>query len=134
MPISQDALQHVYHLLTKRESVRVSYSNQAHHLTHHIHRHGAPEEVFYSVRNSLKYRKSNRYSNILAYDRTAVQVDGDGYLNANVVCDGKGNWWVASQVSGVGRAGMGGGGGRFPKGMGDVKLMDVRDIARAESG
>jgi hypothetical protein len=106
MPISPQSLQHVYHLLTKRESARASHTDPFHQLTHRLHRHPAPEEVFYSVHNSVKYRTSNRYSNILAYDRTAVQVDGDGYLNANVVCDGKGSWWVASQVSGGG-AGMG---------------------------
>ncbi|RSH86968.1 hypothetical protein EHS25_003456 [Saitozyma podzolica] len=98
MPISPQSLQHVYHLLTKRESARASHTDPFHQLTHRLHRHPAPEEVFYSVHNSLKYRTSNRYSNILAYDRTAVQVDGDGYLNANVVCDGKGSWWVASQA------------------------------------
>lgn len=107
MPISPQSLQHVYHLLTKRESARASHTDPFHQLTHRLHRHPAPEEIFYSVHNSLKYRTGNRYSNILAYDRTAVQVDGDGYLNANVVCDGKGNWWVASQVSGAGGAGRG---------------------------
>ncbi|TYJ52041.1 hypothetical protein B9479_007370 [Cryptococcus floricola] len=58
-----------------------------------------PKEVhpFYSVKNSLAHRHDNRYSNILAYDRTAVVVNGN-YLNANVVDDGKGGLWVAAQA------------------------------------
>lgn len=57
----------------------------------------APENVYYSVANSLKHRHLNRYSDILAYDRTAIKVEGE-YLNANVVRDGRGGQWVASQV------------------------------------
>lgn len=73
--------------------------------------------AFYSVESSASQSGSNRYGNIWAFDRTAVTVprqrrrqrDGghqrgveeeeDVYLNANVVVDGKGSWWVASQVS-----------------------------------
>jgi hypothetical protein len=56
----------------------------------------APEQLFYSTKASLKYRTSNRYSNILAFDRTAVDVGGR-YLNANVIC-ARGGWWVGAQV------------------------------------
>ena len=51
------------------------------------------------MNNSVKYSEDNRYSNVLAYDRTAVRVNGEVYLNANVVCDGRGRWYVAAQVS-----------------------------------
>lgn len=61
-------------------------------------RHPAPEQVFYSVANSKRNRGSNRYSDVLAYDRTSVQVGTGGYINANVVCGPNGHWWVAAQV------------------------------------
>lgn len=59
----------------------------------------SPDEVYYSVRRSRAHKADNRYADIFAYDRTAVGVEGEGYLNANVVCDGYGGWWVAAQVS-----------------------------------
>lgn len=58
----------------------------------------SPEEAFYSVENSIRNRRGNRYSNIMAYDRTAVLVEDKEYLNANVVVSEGGQWWVASQV------------------------------------
>jgi len=63
---------------------------------------------FYAVEHSANNASCNRYGNIWAFDRTALRAsDGssgaakdDGrYLNANIVADAKGNWWVASQVS-----------------------------------
>jgi protein tyrosine phosphatase len=63
---------------------------------------GGPERaVNYSVQNSFKYERSNRYSNILSYDKTSVKVRGKGYLNANIVVARNGHWWVAAQVSRV---------------------------------
>lgn len=62
-------------------------------------RHPAPEQVFYSVTNSKLHRSGNRYSNILSYDRTSIQIGQAGYINANVVCGLNGRWWVAAQVS-----------------------------------
>ncbi|WWD20806.1 hypothetical protein CI109_105283 [Kwoniella shandongensis] len=88
MPISLNTLGRVFDILAEREGVRLQCSQ--------LHR-PSPEQVFYSVRNSLKHRPDNRYSNILAYDRTAVTVDGH-YINANVVTDGKGGCWVAAQA------------------------------------
>lgn len=82
-------LRAVFSILAERESLRLEYSRSP----------DAPLHAFYSVANSRNNRASNRYSNILAYDRTAIKVDGLGYLNANVVCDSRGGWWVASQVS-----------------------------------
>jgi protein-tyrosine phosphatase len=76
-------------LLAERENVRRFYTATK------LPR--SPEEVFYSVRKSREHRKLNRYADVLAYDRTAVSVDGE-YLNANVVEDGYGGWWVAAQV------------------------------------
>ena len=93
MPPSLAALEHVYSILSEREAIRLGYSRPR-----PPPNYPSPQHIFYSVVNSLKYRTTNRYSNILAYDRTAIKVDNDGYLNANVVCDGKGSWWVASQV------------------------------------
>lgn len=58
----------------------------------------SPEDVFYSVANSVRNKEDNRYSDILSYDRTSVIVGDKGYLNANIVCSG-GYWWVAAQVS-----------------------------------
>jgi protein tyrosine phosphatase len=63
---------------------------------------GGPERAInYSVQNSFKYERSNRYSNILSYDKTSVKVRGKGYLNANIVVARNGHWWVAAQVSRV---------------------------------
>jgi hypothetical protein len=84
-------------------------------------------EAFYSIRRSKISAPYNRYRDIYAFDRTAVRVPNDlkkwigtgrsnghgkdigdveelgdedsGYLNANVISDGKGSWWVACQVS-----------------------------------
>ncbi|WVW80544.1 hypothetical protein I302_102529 [Kwoniella bestiolae CBS 10118] len=87
-PISPKKLKRVYEILAEREYARI-HAGQA--------SHTSPEHAFYSVRNSLKHRTDNRYSNILAYDRTAVSVEGK-YLNANVVTDGKGGTWIAAQA------------------------------------
>ena len=57
------------------------------------------EKDRYSISTSLKYERSNRYSNILSYDKTSVKVKGKGYLNANIVVAKNGHWWVAAQVS-----------------------------------
>lgn len=57
------------------------------------------EKDKYSISTSLKYERSNRYSNILSYDKTSVKVKGKGYLNANIVVAKNGHWWVAAQVS-----------------------------------
>lgn len=56
-----------------------------------------PDYAFYSVARSQRNKHSNRYSDILAYDRTAVGGE-DEYLNANVVMGPDGGWWVAAQV------------------------------------
>lgn len=62
---------------------------------------------FYSIENSANNAPCNRYGNIWAFDRTAVTVpagqtqqvkEEELYLNANIVADGAGNWWAASQV------------------------------------
>lgn len=79
--------------LGRRERQRMHFS-----LSEAPMRRKSPEEAFYSVENSVRNRRGNRYSNIMAYDRTAVLVDGEGYLNANVVVSEGGQWWVASQV------------------------------------
>lgn len=87
-------------------------------------------EAFYSIRRSKIGAPFNRYRDIYAFDRTAVRIPndlnkwigtGDGvgekgvgdveelndedsaYLNANVIADGKGSWWVACQVCPVAR-------------------------------
>ena len=44
----------------------------------------------------------NRYMDILAYDRTAIEYEGQA-CNANVVCDSAGRWWVAAQVGNLTR-------------------------------
>lgn len=77
-------------LLAERERARMFYSA--------ARSPQAPEEVFYSVQKSRQNRSLNRYADIFAYDRTAVSVGGE-YINANVVKDGYGGWWVAAQVS-----------------------------------
>lgn len=83
-------------------------------------------EAFYSIRRSKIGAPFNRYRDIYAFDRTAVRIPHDlnkwirtgnvtarkvlgdveelndedsAYLNANVIADGKGRWWVACQVS-----------------------------------
>jgi len=62
---------------------------------------------FYSVQRSANNAPCNRYGNIWAFDRTAVTTparsgsrtgEEELYLNANIVSDGLGNWWAASQV------------------------------------
>ncbi|ORY31264.1 protein-tyrosine phosphatase-like protein [Naematelia encephala] len=93
------SLNETYYILQDREDERREFSSTRSHS--HYPR---PESLWYSVSNSTRNANRNRYSNVLAYDRTAVTVDlggGDGkraYLNANVVCDGRGDWWVASQA------------------------------------
>lgn len=91
MSVNKRHLKDVLVILTDREKNRLEHSMNWIHST--------PAHAFYSVANSMKHQNSNRYSNILAYDRTAVALEGGGYLNANVVCDARGGWWVASQVS-----------------------------------
>ncbi|WVQ86143.1 hypothetical protein IAT38_008311 [Cryptococcus sp. DSM 104549] len=90
MPVSSRKVEQAYRLLAEREAYRAQCSqlNSS---------RPSPEQVFYSVRNSVKHRYDNRYGNIYAYDRTAVVVDGE-YLNANVVTDGKGGQWIAAQA------------------------------------
>lgn len=51
----------------------------------------------YSIHNSKLHRADNRYSDVNAYDQTAVKPGGE-FLNANIVGDGTGRWWVAAQV------------------------------------
>jgi protein-tyrosine phosphatase len=84
------AQEYIWDLLAKRERQRVAISA--------TRKPQTQAEVFYSVAESSANRPLNRYANIYAYDRTAVTVDGD-YLNANVIKDGHGRWWVACQVS-----------------------------------
>ncbi|KAL7420821.1 hypothetical protein Q5752_004774 [Cryptotrichosporon argae] len=92
MPPSSAYIQHVYDVLAQREAQRQEYSRLM------PTRQASPEQLFYSVSRSIKHKVANRYSNIFAYDRTAVLVDGEGYLNANVVRDTRGRWWVAAQA------------------------------------
>lgn len=82
------SMQEAWKILCEREHARVGYSAPSYYPT--------PEHSFYSTARSVKHRASNRYSNILAYDRTAV-LSSSGYLNANIVSDGR-QWWVASQA------------------------------------
>lgn len=58
-----------------------------------------PESFNYTVLRGKcpQYLNSNRYTDVVAYDRSGVVVGGD-YLNANVVPDGGSKWWVAAQV------------------------------------
>jgi protein-tyrosine phosphatase len=83
------SLQRIWNVLEEREARRRAWSSTT---------GQAPENIWYSVNNSRKNRTGNRYSDILAYDRTAVVVDGE-YLNANVIQDGRESSWVAAQVS-----------------------------------
>lgn len=83
---------HVWEVLEERENARQRISMLQ------LRQAAGPEGIFYSVNNSVKHSKHNRYSNVLAYDRTAVRVDGESYLNANVVCNGRGRWYVAAQA------------------------------------
>ncbi|WVQ95311.1 hypothetical protein IAU59_002406 [Kwoniella sp. CBS 9459] len=84
-PISPAKLERVFSVLAERELHRMLG--------------GKTPDGFYSVLNSLKHRPDNRYSNILAYDRTAVVVgDERKYLNANKIEDGKGGVWIAAQA------------------------------------
>lgn len=87
--------EHIHRILSNREQRRLELAASR---TPAARR--SPEEVFYSVDNSVKHQAKNRYGNILAYDRTAVLVDGKDYLHANVVVNQTGDqWWVAGQVS-----------------------------------
>lgn len=61
-------------------------------------RPGLADVQRYSIHNSKAHRDDNRYSDVNAYDHTAVKPGGE-FLNANVVGDGTGRWWVAAQVS-----------------------------------
>ena len=80
-------MQEAWKILCEREHARY-ISTAAAHLS--------PSDTFYSTARSMQNRASNRYNNILAYDRTAV-LSSAGYLNANVISDGR-QWWVASQA------------------------------------
>ena len=82
-------------ILHEREAARMFYSAAS---SSHKSKLSSEEE-YYSIRRSRAHKADNRYSDIFAYDRTAVGVEGEGYLNANVVCDGYGGWWVAAQAS-----------------------------------
>lgn len=86
----------VFHILADRENKRArSGRSRADSI-------GGPERAInYSTQESFKYERSNRYSNILSYDKTSVKVRGKGYLNANIVVARNGHWWVAAQVSRV---------------------------------
>lgn len=67
---------------------------------------------YYSVQKSSAQAQNNRYSDIFAYDRTSLklpryvigekplnkQEENDVYLNANLIVDGKGSFWVACQA------------------------------------
>lgn len=79
----------IWTILEGREQERLFHSRLSH--------YPDPADAFYCVAKSKKHRTGNRYSNILAYDRTAIHPMGDLYLNANVVTDGR-QWWVASQA------------------------------------
>lgn len=83
------SFKHTYQILADREAARLDFAYPAHYPT--------PQHVFYSTARSQKHRGSNRYSNIWAYDRTAILAPSSGYLNANIVTDGR-QWWVASQA------------------------------------
>jgi len=86
----------VFQILADRENKRVRSGRSR---SYSI---GGPERAInYSVQNSTKYERSNRYSNILSYDKTSIKVRGKGYLNANIVVAKNGHWWVAAQVSRV---------------------------------
>jgi protein tyrosine phosphatase len=79
----------VFRILAEREAKRGRFGSTI----------TGPDREIYSVKNSFKYERSNRYSNILSYDKTSVRVRGKGYLNANIVVARNGHWWVAAQVS-----------------------------------
>lgn len=91
-PHSMPTVLQAWNTLENRELARSTLSACA-------HRASAPEDLYYSVEESRAAGTKNRYRDVLAYDRTSVRVDGNGYLNANVVADTKGQWWVAAQVS-----------------------------------
>ncbi len=67
MSVYFEYLQHVYKILSERERIRLDCSRPQ-----KTPGYPTPEQVFYSVANSLNFRTSNRYYNILAYDRTVV--------------------------------------------------------------
>lgn len=91
-----DKYREVFQILADRENKRVRSGRTRSDSV------GGPERaVNYSIQNSVKYERSNRYSNILSYDKTSVKVRGKGYLNANIVVARNGHWWVAAQVSRV---------------------------------
>ena len=91
-----DKYREVFQILADRETKRARFGRSR---SDSI---GGPERAInYSVQNSFKYERSNRYSNILSYDKTSVKVRGKGYLNANIVVAKNGHWWVAAQVSRV---------------------------------
>jgi len=91
-----DKYREVFQILADRENKRVRSGRSR---SDSI---GGPERAInYSVHNSTKYERSNRYSNILSYDKTSIKVRGKGYLNANIVVAKNGHWWVAAQVSRV---------------------------------
>ncbi|KAL1412507.1 hypothetical protein Q8F55_000253 [Vanrija albida] len=83
----------VWDVLQERERVRMSRARQA-----SSSRYVPPEAVVFTLEESRHARDDNRYSDVLAYDRTSVRVDGRHYLNASVVSDPSGNWWVAAQA------------------------------------
>jgi protein tyrosine phosphatase len=90
-----DKYREVFQILADRENKRNRYGRSRSDSV------GPEKAVNYAVANSFKYERSNRYSNILSYDKTSVKVRGKGYLNANIVVARNGHWWVAAQVSRV---------------------------------
>lgn len=49
----------------------------------------------YGISKGKAARYSNRYADVIAYDRSGVP--GEAYVNASVIPD-DGKWWVAAQV------------------------------------
>ncbi len=126
MPCKDD-LEHVYHILHEREQVRrllshapPSTSKLKDLLPYLVDGTEINQaQAFYSIKRSKYESDSNRYpGEIFAFDRTSVKIrrvkrltrghaerketdedDEADYLNANVVRDEHGSWWVASQVT-----------------------------------
>jgi hypothetical protein len=107
MPLTRDVphdIGRAWHTLERREQARVFYRQNARH-AREGNGHPAPEFMFYSAEHARadSNKAKNRYRDVVAYDRTGVRFDDERYLNANVVVDAAGRWWVAAQVSSEGR-------------------------------
>lgn len=75
--------------LHERELLRQKLANEF-----NVTKQNQPFRIVYGSNH-----KRNRYTDVLPYDRTLVsQKSTFGYLNANIVCDLNGRWFVASQV------------------------------------